>query len=618
MTKTIDRTLRKIRLIKILPDPDDQLVRCELHIQSLTSGVKVTKDILVDNQHFPATANLASALWHFRKYGSTNEQTGEIKWLWVDAVCINQNDIPEKNHQVAMMGSIYHEASSVLSWLGPPGPDRVDEALGIIREAGPILDSPRASLQDTMNAVDKLVEKLGSSGYGMSVAKWELLWNLTRRDYWGRAWIVQEMALAKSPCAHWIICGRESVTMKVLDAFDRLVFDVFQNPTSASGFDPSTEQYNTWYMIAHSSFYISSLGLIRSYQMKAPYTIISAACFSATIVEARDPRDLVYAMLGLISNDISPDYRKSVQDVYLEVIGSGSELNSNVNFAGRGLDAPNKLTESEYTYKLPSWLPDLPKIRSSGPTFFRIGPALVLGTQGTQVEITGQGALRIQGVACSRVKQVKQLDFNRRPLRELFDVLDWHTKNQREEVGSFSKSHGLRMSEVSWCYFVLCLLRQSHVSDAEKDAAMDLDEVLGPSLVDQLLDRSLRPILGLFLGQFFDDMPKYLDNQERNDFIDPGEHLDLLKTLSYSVGQAIFQTDKGQLGIGPRHLQPGDVVCAVHHATLPILLRRVESSNSNGSHWEHIGSYYVTGLSDGEPAGMVERGELEVETFEIY
>jgi hypothetical protein len=39
---------------------------------------------------------------------------------WYDALCINQEDILERSEQVAKMGSIYENASSVLVWLGPP------------------------------------------------------------------------------------------------------------------------------------------------------------------------------------------------------------------------------------------------------------------------------------------------------------------------------------------------------------------------------------------------------------------------------------------------------------------------------------------------------------------
>jgi hypothetical protein len=35
------------------------------------------------------------------------------RYLWIDAICINQEDIGERNHQVEMMSTIYGQAKSV-------------------------------------------------------------------------------------------------------------------------------------------------------------------------------------------------------------------------------------------------------------------------------------------------------------------------------------------------------------------------------------------------------------------------------------------------------------------------------------------------------------------------
>ena len=61
------------------------------------------------------TKNLAAALRRLR-YPSS------LRVLWIDSICINQNDIEEKNLQVPLMGEIYRQASRVLVWLGD-GPD---------------------------------------------------------------------------------------------------------------------------------------------------------------------------------------------------------------------------------------------------------------------------------------------------------------------------------------------------------------------------------------------------------------------------------------------------------------------------------------------------------------
>lgn len=56
--------------------------------------------------------NLGNALRYLRQ--------GEKKVIiWVDSLCINQQDVNEKTHQVGMMGEIYRRCSMVYIWLGP-------------------------------------------------------------------------------------------------------------------------------------------------------------------------------------------------------------------------------------------------------------------------------------------------------------------------------------------------------------------------------------------------------------------------------------------------------------------------------------------------------------------
>jgi hypothetical protein len=59
----------------------------------------------------PVTTNLEQALLATR-YEHT------VRILWADAICINQLNMKEKGHQVALMGLIYHDAKRVVVWLG--------------------------------------------------------------------------------------------------------------------------------------------------------------------------------------------------------------------------------------------------------------------------------------------------------------------------------------------------------------------------------------------------------------------------------------------------------------------------------------------------------------------
>jgi len=76
----------------------------------------ITIPIIVDGDTFQATANLNAALRALRRPQSP-------RLMWVDAICINQSDIPEKNVQVSLMSKLYSGAASIVVWLGPSTPD---------------------------------------------------------------------------------------------------------------------------------------------------------------------------------------------------------------------------------------------------------------------------------------------------------------------------------------------------------------------------------------------------------------------------------------------------------------------------------------------------------------
>jgi len=80
-----------------------------------------TEPILVNGSVFHATKNLARALRTIPKLLpklAPGGHTLQAFRLWVDAICINQQDVAEKNHEVGRMHLVYSSAASVLSWTG--------------------------------------------------------------------------------------------------------------------------------------------------------------------------------------------------------------------------------------------------------------------------------------------------------------------------------------------------------------------------------------------------------------------------------------------------------------------------------------------------------------------
>ncbi|KAK4100880.1 heterokaryon incompatibility, partial [Parathielavia hyrcaniae] len=67
--------------------------------------------VLVDGYELELTENLYTSLGHIRCHDLDVT-------LWVDAICINQQDPKDKGHQVKQMGKVYAGADEVLIWLG--------------------------------------------------------------------------------------------------------------------------------------------------------------------------------------------------------------------------------------------------------------------------------------------------------------------------------------------------------------------------------------------------------------------------------------------------------------------------------------------------------------------
>ena len=121
-------TKKQLRLVTLLPGSRGTPIECELAAPSLIrqslqcealsyewgspNGPKM--EIVLQKTRFEVRDNLWLALHCLRS-------ESESRQLWIDAICINQNDTSERNHQVGLMGDIYRNASRVMVWLDREG-----------------------------------------------------------------------------------------------------------------------------------------------------------------------------------------------------------------------------------------------------------------------------------------------------------------------------------------------------------------------------------------------------------------------------------------------------------------------------------------------------------------
>ncbi|KAI1406765.1 HET-domain-containing protein [Hypoxylon sp. FL1857] len=268
------------------------------------------------------TANLAAALRDIR-------HSTRVHHVWVDALCINQQDIPERNQQVPLMRDIYYGASRTIIYLGSPNP-----------EAELILRRVSRSTPTDANTIRDLVfvpEQERSDNKVLREALDALTKDLVTRPWFERVWTYQELILSKDP---WVQFGRLKVQWTEL-------CNIFPRPSVAPG---KSNEVLTGMNRVRDAFHVSTK---EKYDTRKLWQILKSRIGS----RATDPRDMIYANLGvhsdrhIVKEQIKVDYNKTIRDVFIEA-GHYVVKNGTLGEALYGI------TNSPLRSILPSWVPD--------------------------------------------------------------------------------------------------------------------------------------------------------------------------------------------------------------------------------------------------------------------
>ncbi|KAI0113125.1 HET-domain-containing protein [Daldinia grandis] len=241
----------------------------------------------------PITRNCDSALRLLLSKGHLN--------LWVDSICINQEDPYERSHQVAIMREIYSKASQVLVYMGPTADDS-DNAM------------------DALNMLSRETEPDLSSSQKLGL---DLLF---KRRYFSRIWVIQEIIMARKVTLY---CGAKSISWA---SFGDLKV-------------PYRYTLNVPWLLEYGQGNKNRMS-----ELDGLLQLLDAT----SSCQASDPRDNVFAVLGLLRDSIfeglAPDYLLSKEEVY---IGIASYL------VLRHSKTEILLYPKEYPpNSLPTWVPD--------------------------------------------------------------------------------------------------------------------------------------------------------------------------------------------------------------------------------------------------------------------
>ena len=295
---------KSIRLLQITPAVDGNPLELRLSPQvsfgpttipvyaalSYTWGPpQPAQRVRVNGQAFEIRHNLCQLLLQLRR-------SAILGPIWTDAICINQLDIAERDHQVSIMGEIYARAREVLVWLGEDAD-----------ESGKVIDA--ANQHSSSLAPDKLSPSLADLMLLPSLSA------LLDRPYWHRTWILQEISLAQGEVA--IHCGNSRTTFENLKSiftahYNQLILDGEPAPGSWL----ADEKRTTYWNILTKC----TLGKLLDRSLNSN-TILETLLTQHSETLCFDPRDKVYAVQTMAHGRTVPvSYSVSVSELYWRVM----------------------------------------------------------------------------------------------------------------------------------------------------------------------------------------------------------------------------------------------------------------------------------------------------------
>lgn len=257
--------------------------------------------------------NCEKALRSVRK--ATTERT-----IWVDSICVNQDDPEERSRQVDLMQRIFARAFTVLIYLGQESREQQSSL------AMSLLGKP-----DRLRHVDGLDQNERRS-----------LKHLFERPYFRRMWIVQEVALAQTLEIH---CGPASTYLSTFAG--KPLEAIFGAKVS----------HPPW--LKHSKHANSSL---RKPSIGSAAQQILTLIFDTASCQCKDDRDRIFALFSLLDSGdkgdlwgcLSADYNKTTVQVYTQIAAYIAVS----GFAWAVLVLSPRLARGDYSGGLPSWVPN--------------------------------------------------------------------------------------------------------------------------------------------------------------------------------------------------------------------------------------------------------------------
>lgn len=324
----LDSATKEIRLLTILPALSEEApLQTSLRTVSLRDDPKFEalsytwgndeprNKITINGRSHLVRDNLFAALRRLR-WSFTSRH------VWIDAICINQEDLHERSEQVKLMRNIYQQGTKVVVWIGEPSPDDLDT--NPMRSLSSRFALPNATLASQYapwmrsSGSKTLVQRYWNSSKAIQTTaelgneQWQgPVAELLDRPWWRRVWVVQEAVLA---CEIVIQCGPDIVPWSSIDRY------ISWQRVQTVGFEgPFVDGNGTAYPFPDELYQV--INSFRERRTASTSTSIYNLLYDFRKLSCTDPRDRVFGFLGL-ADDIADiclqaNYNSPVSEVYI-------------------------------------------------------------------------------------------------------------------------------------------------------------------------------------------------------------------------------------------------------------------------------------------------------------
>ncbi|KAH7335094.1 heterokaryon incompatibility protein-domain-containing protein [Pyrenochaeta sp. MPI-SDFR-AT-0127] len=459
----------------------------------------------------------------------------EDKIFWIDAVCINQEDLVEKSHQIRLMGKIYSRATNVITWLGKASEDS-DAAMEYLAQYAALMGYPNPNSKIPPPSDEQVVA----------------LNRLFERGYWNRAWIIQEIASCGP--RGYIFCGSKWIYWECVDWF-RIEQERGRQDTidGRMGVNAVNEQV---YSILSSSKYRE---LTRD---GAAYSNLIDLLRLARQRDATFPVDKIYGILGLtgdhIQEKIVPDYTKLVRDVILHTTRTALEEMLPGDQMSLLCDAAHSRSD------LPSWCPDWTELGVQNG--FRYDAYSASARSAPKFKLHDE-ILELTVVIADRIFDSSD---------QVFDGNNWDAIDEMELIAENVITIMSRGEEGP-----TPVKQQSEEQKTLRQLGLMLSgeerfkESFYRTLCADVDSNGERGRASLEYGKFLEQYRKAARsaNVSRCDSRSELFSRLLCEAFSAMIGRRFFVIEKKFMGIGPAELRPGDYIVVVLGAKMPFVIR---------------------------------------------